>query len=112
MRQLCTPGYFGPVCSLCVTTGNETYGRVGTLECKPCRRTVSIISAYVASALLVLAWLNYTIHVTLVENEEAAAGHDDSQRTSQLIRVRDRRLDLSEVCMSEAPCVQALLACA
>jgi len=48
---------------------------------------VTIIAAYVASALLVLAWLTYTIHVTLVENEEAAAGHDDPQRTSQLIRV-------------------------
>ncbi|KAL0042507.1 hypothetical protein WJX79_001789 [Trebouxia sp. C0005] len=55
MRQLCTPGYYGPV-------------------------------SYVASALLVLAWLTYTIHVTLVENEEAAAGHADPQRTSQLIR--------------------------
>lgn len=87
MRQLCTPGYYGPVCSLCVTTGNKTYGRVGTLECKPCRRTASIVSAYVASAVLVLAWLSYTIHVTLVENEEAAAGQDESQRTSQLIRV-------------------------
>ena len=87
MRQLCAPGYYGPVCSLCVKTGNVTYGRVGTLECKPCRRTVTIIAAYVASALLVLAWLTYTIHVTLAENEEAAAGHMDPQRTSQLIRV-------------------------
>ncbi len=87
MRQLCAQGYYGPVCSLCVKTGDVTYGRVGTLECKPCRRTVTIIAAYVASALLVLAWLTYTIHVTLVENEEAAAGHMDPQRTSQLIRV-------------------------
>ncbi|DBA90089.1 TPA: hypothetical protein ACH3X1_003408 [Trebouxia sp. C0004] len=86
MRQLCAPGYYGPVCSLCVKTGNVTYGRVGSLECKPCRRTVTIIAAYVASALLVLAWLTYTIHVTLVENEEAAAGHVDPPRTSQLIR--------------------------
>ena len=87
MRQLCAPGYYGPVCSLCVKTGSATYGRVGDLECKPCRRTVTIIAAYVASALLVLAWLTYTIHMTLVENEEAAAGHMDPQRTSQLIRV-------------------------
>lgn len=87
MRQLCAPGYYGPVCSLCVKAGNATYGRVGALECKPCRRTVTIIAAYVASALLVLAWLTITIHVTLVENEEAAAGHDNPQRTSQLIRV-------------------------
>ena len=87
MRQLCSPGYYGPVCSLCVSSGDVTYGRVGALQCKPCRRHVSVISAYVASALLVLAWLGYTVHVTLVENEEAAAGRDDPQRTSQLIRV-------------------------
>ena len=87
MRQLCTSGYFGPVCSLCVTTGSQTYGRVGTLLCKPCRSTYSIVLAYVASALLVLAWLSYTVHITLVENEEAAAGVHESQRTSQLIRV-------------------------
>ena len=87
MRQLCAPGYYGPVCSLCVTSGHVTYGRVGALQCKQCRRHVSIISAYAASALLVLVWLGYTIHVTLIENEEAAAGHDDPQRTSQLIRV-------------------------
>lgn len=87
MRQLCAPGYYGPVCSLCISSGDVTYGRVGGLQCQPCRRTVSIISAYIASALLVLAWLSYTVHVTLVENEEAAAGHDDPQYTSQLIRV-------------------------
>ena len=87
MRQLCAPGYYGPVCSLCVASGDQTYGRVGSLQCKPCRSTAAIISAYVASALAVLAWLSYTVHVTLVENEEAAAGHSDSQRTSQLIRV-------------------------
>lgn len=87
MRQLCTEGYYGPVCSLCVTSGSRTYGRVGALQCKPCRHSASIISAYAASAVLVLAWLSYTVHVTLVENEEAAAGHDDPQRTSQLIRV-------------------------
>ena len=87
MRQLCAPGYYGPVCSLCVASGNQTYGRVGSLQCKPCRSTAAIISAYVASALAVLVWLSYTVHVTLVEKEEAAAGHSDSQRTSQLIRV-------------------------
>ena len=87
MRQLCAQGYYGPVCSLCVTSGDQRYGRVGSLQCKPCRSTAAIIGAYVASALGVLAWLSYTVHVTLVENEEAAAGHNDPQRTSQLIRV-------------------------
>ena len=88
MRQLCAPGYYGPVCSLCISSGDVTYGRVGALQCQACRRPVTIISAYIASALLVLAWLSYTIHLTLVENEEAAAGHDDPQYASQLIRVR------------------------
>ena len=87
LRQLCAPGYYGPVCSLCVTSGSQTYGRVGALQCKPCRSPAAITCAYIASALVVLAWLSYTVHVTLVENEEAAAGHNDSQRTSQLIRV-------------------------
>ena len=32
-------------------------------------------------------WLSYTIHVTLAENEEAASGHNDPQKVSQLIRV-------------------------
>lgn len=89
MRQLCAPGYYGPLCSLCVASGPQAYGRVGALQCKPCRTTAGIVGAYVASALVVLAWLSYTVHVTLVENEEAAAGRSDSQRTSQLIRVSD-----------------------
>ena len=102
MRQLCAQGYYGPVCSLCISSGDVTYGRVGGLQCQPCRRTVSIISAYIASALLVLAWLSYTIHVTLVENEEAAAGHDDPQYTSQLIRVRpESALNVLSKCQAE-----------
>lgn len=87
MRQLCTEGYYGPVCSLCVRDGNISYGRTGTLQCKQCRPTGVIIAAYIGSALLVLVWLTYTIHVTLAENEEAAAGHNDPQKVSQLIRV-------------------------
>ncbi len=77
----------GPVCSLCAKLGNVTYGRTGTLQCKQCRPTGVIILAYIGSALLVLMWLSYTIHVTLAENEEAASGHNDPQKVSQLIRV-------------------------
>ena len=111
MRQLCAAGYYGPVCSLCVTSGHQRYGRVGSLQCKPCRSTAAIIGAYVASALGVLAWLSYTIHVTLVENEEAAAGHDDPQRTSQLIRVCfvhffGRFVDRTDFFVREKVCVE------
>ena len=87
MRQLCTEGYYGPVCSLCANSGNVSYGRTGQLQCKQCRPPGVIILAYIASALLVLLWLTYTIHVTLAENEEAASGHNDPQKVSQLIRV-------------------------
>ena len=43
--------------------------------------------AYIASTLVVLAWLSYVIHVTLTDNVEAANGTLDPGRTSQLIRV-------------------------
>lgn len=43
--------------------------------------------AYIASTLVVLAWLSYVIHITLTDNVEAANGTVDPGRTSQLIRV-------------------------
>ncbi len=43
--------------------------------------------AYAASTFVVLLWLSYTIHVTLVDNEEAARSDRDPGRTSQFIRV-------------------------
>lgn len=87
LRQLCSDGYYGPVCSLCVKTDNKQYGRAGPLQCQECKSNAVILLAYIISTLLVLAWLSYTVHVTLEENEEAAAGSTDPGRTSQLIRV-------------------------
>lgn len=87
LRQLCSDGYYGPVCSLCVKTDNKQYGRAGPLQCQECKSTAVVLVAYILSTLVVLAWLSYTVHVTLVENEEAAAGSTDPGRTSQLIRV-------------------------
>ncbi len=41
MMRECSPGHYGPVCSLClmndVPPGHTKYGRTGPLECKPCR---------------------------------------------------------------------------
>ena len=47
----------------------------------------AIISAYIASTLLVLCWLMYTIHVTLKENEEDAEGGERPPRVSEMLRV-------------------------
>jgi len=52
-----------------------------------CRNTGAIVSAYIASTLLVLLWLTYTIQITLQENREDADGAPDPGRTSELIRV-------------------------
>ena len=87
LRQLCSNGYYGPVCSLFVKTDDKRYGRAGPLQCQECKSNAVILLAYIISTLLVLAWLSYTVHVTLEENEEAAAGSTDPGRTSQLIRV-------------------------
>ncbi|KAL3155628.1 hypothetical protein ABBQ38_010825 [Trebouxia sp. C0009 RCD-2024] len=86
--ELCTPGYHGPVCSLCVSTEqrNSSYGRTGPLNCRLCRHPAIIMLAYVASTLVVLAWLSYIIHITLIDNVAAANGMPDPGRTSQLIR--------------------------
>ena len=87
LRQLCSDGYYGPVCSLCVKTDGKQYGRAGPLQCQKCKSSAVVLLAYILSTLVVLAWLSYTVHVTLLENEEAAAGSTDPGRTSQLIRV-------------------------
>ena len=89
MTQLCTPGYYGPVCSLCVRTEqrNSSYGRTGPLKCRVCRHPAITMLAYIASTLVVLAWLSYVIDITLTDNVEAANGTRDPGRASQLIRV-------------------------
>ena len=41
MFKMCSQGYYGPLCSLCLLhnapPGQQPYGRAGPLECKPCR---------------------------------------------------------------------------
>ena len=36
MAQQCSEGYYGPLCSLCVTEGPQRYGRTGVLNCQRC----------------------------------------------------------------------------
>ena len=48
---------------------------------------MAIVLAYLASTLLVLLWLMYTIHVTLTENAEDAEGGPRLPRVSDLLKV-------------------------
>ena len=53
-----------------------------------CRHQAVVIVVYVASTLMALVFLTYTIEVTLHENREDAADMAEPGRTSELIRVR------------------------
>lgn len=52
-----------------------------------CRSAFAIVLAYIASTLLVVSWLLYTIHVTLNENHEDAQGGVRPARVSELLKV-------------------------
>lgn len=87
MHQQCSEGYYGPLCSMCVqqdALGNS-YGRSGTWSCQKCRSKAGIIGAYVASFLLVLLFLEYTVRVTLKENAEPWP--NDHTTAASLLRV-------------------------
>ena len=84
----CSKGYYGPLCSLCLSNEDLHYGRTGSLECKPCRHKAAIASAYIVSIILVLCFLSFLIHLTLQENKDAAAGLPSVGRASELIKVR------------------------
>ena len=86
MVQQCQPGYYGPLCSMCLKDHSPPYGRSGAWNCKPCRQHSSIIIAYIASTLLVWAFLDYTIQVTLKDNERQI-DPDEPPQASELIRV-------------------------
>ena len=45
------------------------------------------MATYIASTLLVILWLSYTIYVTLKENEEDAAGGQHPARISEILKV-------------------------
>ena len=88
MRQQCSEGYYGPMCSLCVKDNSTHYGRTGNLECKPCKSKGTIVAAYIGSTILVLLFLSFVIQLTLQENEDTAAGMQNVGRTSELIKAR------------------------
>jgi len=88
MAQQCSEGYYGPVCSLCVTGPPHRYGRTGTLQCQPCRSHVAILCAYIGSGIAVLAFLTYQIQVTLKENEEDLQDQQRPVQASELIKVQ------------------------
>ena len=54
--------------------------------CICCRSRASIITAYMASTLLVMLWLTYIIHVTLRENEEDARSIHQGPRVSEFLK--------------------------
>jgi len=90
MRQQCTPGYYGPLCALCLRhdSNGRAYGRTGTWSCQRCRHRGTIIVAYAVSFVLVLLFLDYTIRVTIRENSEAWESSSNDTGAAELIRVR------------------------
>lgn len=83
----CTDGYYGPACGLCVRNDTISFGRTGTLKCQECRSAGLIVFAYIASTVLILSLLCFTIHVTLQENVEEVAEVTQPVRASELLRV-------------------------
>lgn len=63
----------------------NSYSRSGTWSCQKCRSKAAIIGAYVASFLLVLLFLEYTVRVTLKENAEPWP--NDYTTAASLLRV-------------------------
>ena len=89
MLKQCSKGYHGPACSLCIRNSTHSYGQTGTAKCQQCKSKGTIIVLYAASITLVLLFLSYTVHTTLVENAQdpALAGSVDSVKVSDLLRV-------------------------
>ncbi|KAL0047135.1 hypothetical protein WJX82_007547 [Trebouxia sp. C0006] len=96
MMKMCSPGYYGPLCSLCLLhsapPGEPCFGRRGalqglsTLSCQKCRNKSVIVIAGVANTLPVMLWLMYIIHVTLRENEEDAQNVPKPVRISEFLK--------------------------
>lgn len=87
MRKQCADGHYGPLCSLCIRDGPEPYGRTGTWACQKCKSNSQILAAFFASNLLVLVFLYWSIHSTLVDNEEDIANPGQKVKASELTRV-------------------------
>ena len=87
MRQQCADGYYGPLCSMCIRDGPEPYGRTSTWACQKCKSNFTILVTFVSSNLVVLAFLYYSIHSTLKDNEEDIANTSTKVKASELTRV-------------------------
>lgn len=87
MAQQCSEGYYGPLCSMCLRhdRNGHSYGRTNIWSCQRCRHKATILVAYIASFLLVLLFLAYTVQVTLQENSEPWP--NDHTTASSLLRV-------------------------
>ena len=89
MRIQCSQGYYGPLCSMCLKEAEDgiTYGRTTIWGCQRCKRGVAIVASFIASNLLVLAFLSYSIHAALKDNEEDLANIGSGVRSSEMARV-------------------------
>lgn len=98
MRQQCSPGYYGPLCSQCLPRDENglRYGRTSTWSCQQCRHRATIVTTYVASFLLVLLFLQYTVQMTLEENAEEWPNHHAS--ASSLPRVSSQQCLRTSMC--------------
>lgn len=97
MRRQCSQGYYGPLCSMCVKQAEESYGRTSLWGCQKCKPAIAILAAFIASNLLVLAFLWCSIHVALKDNEEDLANIGNRLKLSELTRVW--LLPLSHLCL-------------
>ncbi|DBB03637.1 TPA: hypothetical protein ACH3X3_010969 [Trebouxia sp. C0006] len=99
MTKQCKDGYHGYACTSCVRNSTHTFGKVGSLKCQLCRSPSLIVVTYIASTILVLMLLCYTILVTLQENTEARNTDEDggdaapkeSVKVSELLRMASEK---------------------
>ena len=70
MVKMCSSGYYGPLCSLCLLhnapPGEARYGRTGNLNCQKCR-CVSALSCNLLGCLasLCLCWAGFAVALLL-----------------------------------------------
>ena len=80
----CLLGVVNASVSVCIAKQNGQ----AVVRCQygVCRKSGTIVLAYIASTLLVIGWLIFTIEITLQENEEDASGAANPGRTAELIK--------------------------
>jgi len=61
MVKICSPGYYGPLCSLCLLhnapPGEDRYGRTGTLNCQKCRHASALSRSTFCPVLHHACWV-------------------------------------------------------